>query len=81
MNWAIYVDVAVGLALSLAVLVMAIAAGREAAVHRVLWIVGLVLLSLIIAISSAAPLLPCLSMRSAAARVSAQPGSLKWWQF
>lgn len=46
MNWAIYVDVAVGLALSLAVLVMAIAAGREAAMHRVLWIVGLVLLSL-----------------------------------
>ena len=46
MNWAIYVDVAVGLALSLALLVMAIAAGREAAVHRVLWIVGLVLLAL-----------------------------------
>lgn len=46
MNWAIYVDVAVGLALSLAVLVMAIVAGREAAVHRVLWIVGLVLLAL-----------------------------------
>lgn len=46
MNWAIYVDVAVGLALSLAVLVMAIVAGREAAAHRVLWIVGLVMLAL-----------------------------------
>lgn len=46
MNWAIYVDVSVGLALSLAVLAMAIVAGREAAAHRVLWIVGLVLLGL-----------------------------------
>lgn len=46
MNWAIYVDVSVGLALSVAVLVLAIVAGREAAVHRVLWIVGLVLLAL-----------------------------------
>ena len=46
MNWAIYVDVAVGFALSLAVLIMAIFAGREPAVHRVLWIVGLVLLTL-----------------------------------
>ena len=46
MNWAIYVDVAVGLALSVAVLVMAILAGREPAVHRVLWIVGIVLLAL-----------------------------------
>ena len=46
MNWAIYVDVAVGFALSLAVVIMAIVAGREPAVHRVLWIVGLVLLVL-----------------------------------
>lgn len=46
MNWAIYVDVAVGLALSIAVLVMAIFAGREPVVHRTLWIVGLVLLAL-----------------------------------
>ena len=46
MNWAIYVDVGVGFALSLAVLVMALFAGREPAVHRVLWIVGLVLLAL-----------------------------------
>ena len=46
MNWAIYVDVSVGLALSVAVLVLAVVAGREAAVHRVLWIVGLVLLAL-----------------------------------
>ena len=46
MNWAIYVDVGVGLAVSLAVLVMAIFSGREPSVHRVLWIVGLVLLAL-----------------------------------
>lgn len=46
MSWAIYVDVAVGLALSVAVLVLAIVSGREPAVHRVLWIVGLVLLAL-----------------------------------
>ena len=46
MNWAIYVDVAVGFALSLAVVIMAIVAGREPAVHRVLWIMGLVLLVL-----------------------------------
>ena len=45
MNWAIYVDVAVGLALAVAVFVMAIFTGREPAVHRVLWIVGLVLLA------------------------------------
>lgn len=46
MNWAIYIDVAVGLAFSLAVLVMAIFAGREPAAHQVVWIVGLVLLAL-----------------------------------
>ena len=46
MNWVIYVDVSVGLALSVAVLVMAILAGRELAVHRVLWIVGIMLLAL-----------------------------------
>ena len=46
MNWAIYVDVAVGLALVVAVLVMAIFAGREPAGHRVLWIVGFALLAL-----------------------------------
>ena len=46
MNWAIYVDVAVGCALVLAVLVMAILAGGEPAAHRVLWIVGFVLLVL-----------------------------------
>lgn len=46
MNWAIYVDVALGFALSLAVLVMALFARREPPAHRVLWIVGLVLLSI-----------------------------------
>jgi len=46
MNWAIYVDVAVGFLLAAVVLVMAIVYGREAAAHRVLWIIGLVLLSL-----------------------------------
>lgn len=46
MNWAVYVDVAVGFLLAAVALAMAIASGREAAVHRTLWIVGLVLLSL-----------------------------------
>ena len=53
MNWAIYVDVAVGLVLSVAVLVMAIFAGREPAAHRVLWIIGFVLLALRAAFSVA----------------------------
>ena len=46
MNWAIYVDVVVGMALAIAVLVMALVAGREPAIHRTVWIVGLVLLAL-----------------------------------
>ncbi|MFM1965628.1 MAG: hypothetical protein RL134_1353 [Actinomycetota bacterium] len=46
MNWAIYVDVSVGMALAIAVLVVSFVAGREPAIHRTVWIVGIVLLSL-----------------------------------
>jgi hypothetical protein len=46
MNWAVYVDVAVGFVLAAVVLTLAIVSGRQAPVHRVVWIVGLVLLSL-----------------------------------
>lgn len=46
MNWAVYVDVAVGFVLAAVVLTMAIVSGRQAPVHRAVWIVGLVLLSL-----------------------------------
>ena len=53
MNWAIYVDVAVGLALVVSVLVASIVAGREEPHHRVVWIVGLVLLVLRAAFSVA----------------------------
>ena len=46
MNWAIYVDVAVGLALATGVLVASAVAGREEPRHRVVWIIGLLLLGL-----------------------------------
>lgn len=46
MNWVIYVDVMVGMALAITVLVVSLVAGREPARHRVVWIVGIVLLAL-----------------------------------
>jgi hypothetical protein len=53
MSWVIYVDVAVGMALAVAVLVMSIVAGRDPAPHRVVWIVGVVLLAVRALFSSA----------------------------
>ena len=46
MTWVLYVDVAVGFAFALGVLVMAILARREAPVHTVLWAIALGLLVL-----------------------------------
>ena len=45
MNWAIYVDVAVGFLLAAVVLVLAIVSGRREPTHRAVWITGLVLLT------------------------------------
>ena len=53
MSWAIYVDVAIGMALAITLLVISFIAGREAPRHRALWIVGVVLLGLRALFSSA----------------------------
>jgi hypothetical protein len=53
MNWVIYVDVAVGMALAVTLLVFSFIAGREPARHRAVWIVGVVLLGLRALLSSA----------------------------
>ena len=53
MNWVIYVDVAVGMALAVTLLVISFIAGREPARHRAVWIVGVVLLGLRALLSSA----------------------------
>ena len=53
MNWVIYVDMAVGMALAVTVLVVVLIAGREVPRHRALWIVGVVLLALRALFSSA----------------------------
>jgi hypothetical protein len=53
MNWVIYVDVAVGMALASTLLVISFIAGREPARHRAVWIVGVVLLGLRALFSSA----------------------------
>jgi len=53
MNWVIYVDVAVGMALAITLLVISLIAGREPARHRAVWIVGVVLLGLRALFSSA----------------------------
>ena len=53
MSWAIYVDVAIGMALAITLLVISLIAGRESARHRAVWIVGVVLLGLRALFSSA----------------------------
>jgi hypothetical protein len=53
MSWAIYVDVAIGMALAITLLVISFIAGREPARHRAVWIVGVVLLGLRALFSSA----------------------------
>lgn len=46
MTWVLYVDVSVGMALAMGVLVMALLTGRKPPVHVVLWAIGLALLTL-----------------------------------
>lgn len=53
MSWVIYVDVAVGMALAITLLVISFIAGREPARHRAVWIVGVVMLGLRALFSSA----------------------------
>jgi hypothetical protein len=46
MTWVLYVDVSLGMALAVGVLVMAVLTGRKPPVHVVLWAIGLGLLTL-----------------------------------